>query len=281
MDTASFIAPVKDSPPHQQLPWATSAATVDSLEPNVTRPPISTTINPKKRPSAISIRAFLIGVTFGISITLTLLALRPPSRPLWRASFFIASLSTFHFLEFYITALYNPPAATTSAFLLTTNGYSYNVAHTLALIECVFGNYVAPRYFPEQMYMHPLDALWPTGGTARFAWLTLGFILLVLGQVIRTLAMVHAGTNFNHLIQFRKKEGHVLVTDGIYRWLRHPSYFGFFWWGLGTQIVMGNEACLIGYAMVLWRFFRFRIESECSLRMLCHRSSIMDWPLVN
>lgn len=74
--------------------------------------------------------------------------------------------------------------------------------------------------------------------------------------------MVHAGSNFNHLVQMKKKEGHFLVTDGVYGWLRHPSYFGFFWWGLGTQVVMGNVGCLAGYAVVLWRFFRLRIESE-------------------
>ena len=44
--------------------------------------------------------------------------------------------------------------------------------------------------------------------------------------------------------------------------LRHPSYFGFFWWGIGTQLVCGNTLCLAGYAVVLWRFFSRRIEGE-------------------
>lgn len=74
--------------------------------------------------------------------------------------------------------------------------------------------------------------------------------------------MLHAGSNFNHLVQKEKRAGHVLVTGGVYRYLRHPSYFGFFWWGLGTQVVLGNAVCLVGYAVVLWRFFRRRIESE-------------------
>ena len=77
--------------------------------------------------------------------------------------------------------------------------------------------------------------------------------------------MAQAGSNFNHLVQMRRKQGHELVTDGIYAWLRHPSYFGFWWWGLGTQVVLGNWACLVGYAVVLWRFFSGRIESELFL----------------
>ena len=90
----------------------------------------------------------------------------------------------------------------------------------------------------------------------------MGFVLMVVGQVVRTTAMAQAGKNFSHVISMKKKEGHVLVTSGVYRWLRHPSYFGFFWWGLGTQIVLGNVICLVGYAAVLWRFFRLRIESK-------------------
>ena len=85
--------------------------------------------------------------------------------------------------------------------------------------------------------------------------------MVVVGQAVRTTAMVHAGANFSHLVQSKKKEGHVLVTGGVYRYLRHPSYFGFFCWGIGTQVVLGNVACLVGYAVVLWRFFRRRIES--------------------
>ncbi len=87
--------------------------------------------------------------------------------------------------------------------------------------------------------------------------------------------MVHAGSNFNHLVQSKKRKGHVLVTGGVYRYLRHPSYFGFFWWGLGTQVVLGNAVCLVGYAVVLWRFFRRRIEST----FVCFRGRGMEGTL--
>ena len=99
---------------------------------------------------------------------------------------------------------------------------------------------------------------------AQTTYLLLGFFMMVVGQVTRTTAMAHAGTNFNHVVQHSKREEHVLVVDGIYGWLRHPSYFGFFWWGLGSQIVLGNGVCLLGYAVVLWRFFNKRIQSKSS-----------------
>lgn len=85
---------------------------------------------------------------------------------------------------------------------------------------------------------------------------------MVVGQTIRSVAMAQAGSNFNHTVQVTRREGHVLVTGGVYSVLRHPSYFGFFWWGLGTQLVLGNGVCFVAYAVVLWRFFSGRIWSK-------------------
>ncbi|KAI4285891.1 MAG: hypothetical protein L6R38_000336 [Xanthoria sp. 2 TBL-2021] len=254
MDSSSSY---NDSPP-QHL-WIQHS---NGHVPEAIDTPITPIANFKKSPSAISLRAFLLGIAFGVSLALTVVQLQPPLNPLWRAPCFLAILSSFHFLEFYITARYNPPAATLSAFLLTGNGYAYNVAHTLAFLECILRNYVAPRYYGDWPLLQPFNAFLPVEGGARVAWLTLGLTMLLGGQGIRTLAMAQAGTNFNHLVQSKKKQGHVLVTNGIYGWLRHPSYFGFFWWGLGTQLIMGNLVCLVGYAVVLWRFFSLRIKSE-------------------
>lgn len=89
-----------------------------------------------------------------------------------------------------------------------------------------------------------------------------GLLLVLIGQTTRTLAMVHAGTNFNHLVQRQRRPGHVLVTQGVYAWLRHPSYFGYYWWGLGTQLLLANPLCFITYTIVLWKFFNERIRSE-------------------
>ena len=89
-----------------------------------------------------------------------------------------------------------------------------------------------------------------------------GLVMILVGQIIRSTAMAQAGTNFNHTVQWRRKEDHELVTSGIYAWLRHPSYCGFFWWGLGTQVVLGNGVCFVAYAGVLWVFFEGRIRSE-------------------
>ena len=122
------------------------------------------------------------------------------------------------------------------------------------MLECFIGYY----FFPESRY-YSLNLEDASGVKIT---LTLGLFLTALGQVVRTLAMAQAGSNFNHTVQVEHKEGHVLVRNGVYALSRHPSYFGFFWWGLGTQLVLGNVVCFVGYAVVLWRFFSSRIKSK-------------------
>lgn len=67
----------------------------------------------------------------------------------------------------------------------------------------------------------------------RYGWtrvelplaVTLAMLLLVLiGLVIRTWAVVHLGRSFTYDVQ-RPAEGEVVCT-GPYRWIRHPSYLG-------------------------------------------------------
>ncbi|KAL1955093.1 hypothetical protein VTO42DRAFT_9027 [Malbranchea cinnamomea] len=222
----------------------------------------------EKSLSGISIRSFFLGQIAGLSFLSTLLLLLLTSSPLWRAPFFLLALCIFHFLEFYITARYNTSFATLSSFLLTQNGAAYNIAHTSAMAECLLSRLLLPHG-----YFSSTSAIF--GGA--HGQVSLGLVFIVVGQVVRTLAMAQAGTNFTHTIQYRKREGHVLVTHGIYALLRHPSYFGFFWWGLGTQLVLGNVLCLVGYAVVLWRFFSDRIQKEEQLLIRFFGKEYIDY----
>ncbi|KAK3302008.1 Isoprenylcysteine carboxyl methyltransferase family-domain-containing protein [Chaetomium strumarium] len=199
--------------------------------------------------AGIAIRSFCLGIALTLGLVATLTIYFYTSSPLWRLPFFLAALSLFHFLEFWTTAAYNTRAAEVSSFLLTSNWPAYAIAHSFATLECLLTH-----------------LLWPNARWAPFGLgpaLTLaGWALVVLGQAVRSVAMIHAGRSFNHLVQYRRQSGHVLVTTGIYGVLRHPSYFGFYWWALGTQMVMGNVVSFVGYAVVLWRFFSSRIHYE-------------------
>lgn len=44
--------------------------------------------------------------------------------------------------------------------------------------------------------------------------------------------------------------------------MRHPSYVGWFYWSVATQIILANPVCFILYMAASWQFFKERIYME-------------------
>jgi protein-S-isoprenylcysteine O-methyltransferase Ste14 len=82
--------------------------------------------------------------------------------------------------------------------------------------------YEASRHFPA----------WLTEDRCPVAWqvpcVTTGLFLNLLGLSIATWATLSLGRSFGVLIEVRK-----VVTEGAYRWMRHPIYFGYLFFILG------------------------------------------------
>lgn len=217
--------------------------------------------------SGIALRAFLLGFVLSASVISAFYLILFKSSPLWRLPSFLAALSLFHFLEFWTTAQYNTRSVQISSFLLSQNGSAYNIAHTAAVFECLI-TYVM---FPQRS-----SAPRPVSTAITI----IGLAMISVGQGVRSIAMAQAGTNFNHIVQRRKANEHQLVTSGAYYYLRHPSYFGFFWWGLGTQLVLGNYICFLGYTIVLWRFFSRRISGKLLPVLAWNESHFDVWGII-
>lgn len=198
--------------------------------------------------SGIASRAIGLGIALTLGVVGTLTTLLCTSSPLWRLPFLLAVLATFHFLEFWTQARYNTRVVGTLHFLLTGNGLGYALAHAVSALECLLMN----TFFPWLRL--PVEV--------GEALTLLGIALLLMGQVVRSVAMAQAGVSFNHEVQQTKKDSHVLVTTGLYRILRHPSYFGFYWWVVGIQLAMGNLVCFLLYVVVLYRYYSTRIPYE-------------------
>lgn len=47
-----------------------------------------------------------------------------------------------------------------------------------------------------------------------------------------------------------------------YKYFRHPSYVGFYYWSIGTQLLLGNPICAVCYTLASWYFFKRRIPYE-------------------
>ncbi|KAI4728153.1 prenyl cysteine carboxyl methyltransferase-like protein Ste14 [Aureobasidium sp. EXF-10728] len=196
--------------------------------------------------SSIALHALCLGLTLSACSIGTILLARSGFR-LWRLTEFIATLSLFHFLEFWTTARYNTSNAKVSSYLLTSNGGAYLAAHVAAMIEILVTSLFFPNLQDRYSNIYTIGA---------------GLALVVMGQVVRSIAMAQAGVSFNHIPAKSKKNDHVLVTQGLYSYFRHPSYFGYFFFAVGTQIVVGNKICCVSYLIILWFFFKDRINYE-------------------
>ncbi|KNE56907.1 hypothetical protein AMAG_02677 [Allomyces macrogynus ATCC 38327] len=191
-------------------------------------------------PHNIALYAFGVGGVAGLGLALAFLG-----TTLQWFGLYLVALAVFHFFEYEVTALYNAPKLNLGSFLIP-HGPEYVAATIASLVESLVVGFLFPSWAQS----------WPL--LLRFV----GLALVLVGQSARSLAMIQAGTNFSHLIEHYKRLNHELVTTGVYSYLRHPSYFGYFWWGVGTQLLCGNLVCAFAYAGALWYFFRERIPYE-------------------
>ncbi|KXN86427.1 Protein-S-isoprenylcysteine O-methyltransferase [Leucoagaricus sp. SymC.cos] len=195
-------------------------------------------------PLAVAAIAFVLGGLFAVSfLTFILGGFERVWWSTYQLAFFFCAWSFFHWAEFAVTAGWNLEKCNIDSFLLN-NGNMYHIAHATAVIEYLITLYLKPK---AKCFAHISQ---------------LGILMTFCGQILRSLAMINASTNFSHAVAFEKRSNHRLVTDGIYAWFRHPSYAGFFYWALGTQLVLQNPISFILYSILLWRFFYYRTRAE-------------------
>ena len=87
----------------------------------------------------------------------------------------------------------------------------------------------------------------------------IGFSLCLCGGLLRACGEVQLGSNFNHSIETSLRNDHQLITSGIYSIFRHPAYTGWFYFSIGTQVLLMNPVCIVAYAAASWYFFYKRI----------------------
>lgn len=156
---------------------------------------------------------------------------------------YLVLLSFFHFSEYFVTSLTNPSTLCLSSFL---------IEQSLAYVLAISGSFVE---YTLEVYLFP--------DFKKFNLIALmGLVLAVVGELIRKLAMFTAGRNFSHTISAKKSPNHELVTHGIYSLFRHPSYAGWFYWAIGTQILLQNPICFVLFTVISYQFFKSRIIYE-------------------
>ena len=87
---------------------------------------------------------------------------------------------------------------------------------------------------------------WSIGGDG-VRWLGVG--LFVVGGAVRLWPVAVLGDRFSGLVAIQP--GHRLVTDGIYRTIRNPSYLGLVMNGVGWGLAFGNWVGVVLAALFL------------------------------
>lgn len=193
----------------------------------------------KGYPYQVAIRAMILGYIFSLGIFIKLYA--PPNIQIFGV--YMCVMSIFHYTEFLAIAIIQPSLVSTDSYVI-----NHSPQYTIAAISSWIEFFIETYFFPSMKTAY---------------WLSnFGLFICICGEALRKSAMLTAKSNFNHLVQCEKSDDHILITHGVYSAFRHPSYVGWFYWSIGTQLTLLNPICMLAYTLISWLFFKERITIE-------------------
>ena len=196
-------------------------------------------ISPKSKFKLDHIIGIILCLIFGLSISMLLFT----KTYFYQLYLFLITQMIFHYSEYISVIIYHFDTLEYKSYLL-----DHSTEWVICLIVCYLETILGNIYFYD--YKHNIYIF------------SLGIILTLIGQIFRIGALFTGKKNFTHLISYEKKPEQYLMTSGFYGISRHPSYFGFWLWGFGTQLMCGNLICSIGFPIGLYIFFEDRIIEE-------------------
>ena len=182
----------------------------------------------------------MLGAWFGFSVNFIFTNWQSSLLPLLA---YISLMCWFHFMEFFLTAIFHPHTLSITSFLLNQSA-QYIIAFFASVVEFLIELYVLGSW----------------KATRPVFWL--GFAICFGGDLIRKAAMIQAGVSFTHLVQYSRRANHKLVTDGVYSYVRHPTYTGWTLFAVFSQIMMLNPVCTVLFTYAAFVFFSERVEEE-------------------
>ncbi|EUD66079.1 hypothetical protein C922_03549 [Plasmodium inui San Antonio 1] len=105
----------------------------------------------------------------------------------------------------------------------------------------------------------------------------LSMLLSLCGLLLRILGLLHCSRNFcfyalssDQLADRCLKNKHKLVTSGVYKYMRHPCYTGWFYYALFLQLLLMNLFCFVLSFFVSWVYFYRTIKMEETYLLECY-----------
>ena len=156
---------------------------------------------------------------------------------------YFITLCIYHYTEFFSVLLYHFNKLSCEYFLIDQS-LSWIIATFISFIETILETYYFNKYKKIKIFF------------------IIGLIMTIIGQIFRIGGIYTGKKNFTHKISYEKKKEHKLVKNGVFALTRHPSYFGFYLWSIGIEIMCCNPICFIGFTFILFYFFKNRILLE-------------------
>ena len=156
---------------------------------------------------------------------------------------YFITLCIYHYTEFFSVLLYHFEKLSCEYFLIDQS-LSWIIATFVSFIETILETYYFNKYKKIKIFF------------------IIGLIMTIIGQIFRIGGIYTGKKNFTHKISYEKKKEHKLVKNGVFALTRHPSYFGFYLWSIGIEIMCCNPICFIGFTFILFYFFKNRILLE-------------------
>lgn len=151
-------------------------------------------------------------------------------------------LLIYHPAEYFIHRYIHPEQTRLTSFLIT---YHYVLAFSCGTVEYLIESYFFPS-MKDKLYILTV----------------VGVVMTCIGLYFRFAAILTARRAFTHEIRTKKDDSIKLVTHGVYGIFRHPSYFGYLLFAVGTQIFLANIVSPFCFYAILFNFFKNRIAYE-------------------
>jgi len=119
--------------------------------------------------------------------------------------------------------------------------------------------YIFSSWLDFADYDLPIELRWILGGT--------GCVVFVAAIWMLWRSHVDLGSNFSPELKIRTE--HTLVTDGIYRSIRHPMYGSHWLWALAQAMLLQNWIAGLSMLVAIWPFYSNRVTREEF--MMCDR----------
>jgi len=88
---------------------------------------------------------------------------------------------------------------------------------------------------------------WTTGITLPFQMIAL--LIAVLGYALGVWALA-VNAFFSQIVRIQEERGHTVVTDGPYRFVRHPGYVGVILFELAVPMMLGSLWALVAGGLI-------------------------------